>query len=146
MDSTGSDNSFGGPLSPVQKWAIFLRSWYQKLLDDSTPWLLSRWGFTGFLFFVYIFRVVYLGGWYIISYALGIYLLNLLIAFLSPQVDPEAEYESDGSSLPTNRDDEFKPFIRRLPEFKFWYVQKQIPEFSKSFVCIFLKMHSISLL
>jgi hypothetical protein len=24
-------------------------------------------------------------------------------------------------ALPTKRDEEFKPFIRRLPEFKFWY-------------------------
>ena len=24
-------------------------------------------------------------------------------------------------TLPTSRDDEFRPFIRRLPEFKFWY-------------------------
>lgn len=29
----------------------------------------------------------------------------------------------DGSAggLPVKNDDEFKPFIRRLPEFKFWY-------------------------
>ncbi|KAF2309996.1 hypothetical protein GH714_006105 [Hevea brasiliensis] len=26
----------------------------------------------------------------------------------------------DGASLPTKESDEFKPFIRRLPEFKFW--------------------------
>jgi hypothetical protein len=28
----------------------------------------------------------------------------------------------DGPSLPTQADEEFKPFIRRLPEFKFWYI------------------------
>jgi hypothetical protein len=44
-----------------------------------------------------------------------IYLLNLLIGFLSPQADPETE----GPALPTKGNDEFKPFIRRLPEFKF---------------------------
>lgn len=27
-------------------------------------------------------------GWYIVTYALGIYHLNLFIAFLSPKVDP----------------------------------------------------------
>ena len=27
----------------------------------------------------------------------------------------------DGLSLPTRQSDEFRPFIRRLPEFKFWY-------------------------
>ena len=46
----------------------------------------------------------------------GFYMLNLLIGFLSPQVDPEVE----GPMLPSKGSDEFKPFIRRLPEFKFW--------------------------
>ena len=27
----------------------------------------------------------------------------------------------NGSGLPTKQDEEFRPFIRRLPEFKFWY-------------------------
>ena len=27
---------------------------------------------------------------------------------------------TDGPSLPTSVNQEFKPFIRRLPEFKFW--------------------------
>ncbi|ONK66316.1 uncharacterized protein A4U43_C06F6430 [Asparagus officinalis] len=35
-------------------------------------------------------------------------------------VDPEIE-ALDGASLPMKGSDEFKPFIRRLPEFKFWY-------------------------
>ena len=55
-------------------------------------------------------------GWYIITYGLGIYALNLLIGFLSPATDPETE----GPTLPTSKDDEFRPFVRRLPEFKFW--------------------------
>ena len=29
-----------------------------------------------------------LQGWYIVTYALGIYLLNLFIAFLTPKIDP----------------------------------------------------------
>lgn len=28
---------------------------------------------------------------------------------------------SAGAELPTKQDEEFRPFIRRLPEFKFWY-------------------------
>ena len=54
-------------------------------------------------------RVGRLAGWYIITYGLGIYVLNLLIGFLSPQLDPETE----GPTLPTSKDDEFRPFIRR---------------------------------
>jgi hypothetical protein len=56
-------------------------------------------------------------GFYIVTYGLGIYLLNRLIGFLSPMVDPELE----GPTLPSkSSDQEFKPFQRRLPEFKFW--------------------------
>jgi hypothetical protein len=44
-----------------------------------------------------------------------------LIALLSPLVDPE-EDDEDGTDLPLQKDDvEFKPFIPKLPEFKFWY-------------------------
>ena len=50
------------------------------------------------------------------TYALGIYNLNLLLGFLTPQVDPELE----GPTLPSKGQDEFRPFVRRLPEFKFW--------------------------
>jgi len=32
-------------------------------------------------------------GWYIVTYALGIYHLNLFIAFLSPKIDPALDYE-----------------------------------------------------
>lgn len=31
-----------------------------------------------------------------------------------------ADEDEDGPTLPTKSDEEFKPFIRRLPEFKFW--------------------------
>jgi hypothetical protein len=39
---------------------------------------------------------------------------------VDPELDPSAA--QDGPALPTRGSDEFKPFIRRLPEFKFWYV------------------------
>lgn len=58
----------------------------------------------------------YAAGFYIVTYALGIYNLNLLLGFLTPQVDPELE----GPTLPSKGQDEFRPFVRRLPEFKFW--------------------------
>jgi Rer1 family len=62
-----------------------------------------------------------------VAYSLGIYLLNLFLAFLQPKFDPSNEAMDnemeDGSAggLPTKQDEEFRPFIRRLPEFKFWY-------------------------
>ena len=63
----------------------------------------------------------------------AIYLLNLLLAFLQPKFDPSLredlmadEVEEGGEeanmSLPSQRDDEFRPFVRRLPEWQFWCV------------------------
>jgi hypothetical protein len=69
---------------------------------------------------IYVLRVYYVQGFYVVSYGLGIYILNLLIGFLSPKFDPELEVLDGGASLPTKGSDEFKPFIRRLPEFRFW--------------------------
>jgi len=54
-----------------------------------------------------------------VTYALAIYHLNLLLAFLTPKIDPAlAEFEAqegaddDGLALPTSQNDEFRPFIR----------------------------------
>eukprot|EP00161_Ancyromonas_sigmoides_P015560 TRINITY_DN409_c3_g1_i1.p1 TRINITY_DN409_c3_g1~~TRINITY_DN409_c3_g1_i1.p1 ORF type:complete len:165 (-),score=72.75 TRINITY_DN409_c3_g1_i1:61-555(-) len=84
--------------------------------------VLYRWLATGLLYLIYAVRVYLLQGWYIVTYGLALYLLNLLIGFLSPQVDPDADPDGDGASaaLPRTKDDEFRPFVRRLPEFKFW--------------------------
>ncbi|GLG96946.1 Protein RER1 [Gryllus bimaculatus] len=98
---------------------IFQR--YQKILDDVTPYSAVRWVFAAFLELLFLGRVFLLQGWYIVTYALGIYHLNLFIAFLSPKIDPALDYDDEGPELPTRANEEFRPFIRRLPEFKFWY-------------------------
>ncbi|KAG9160936.1 hypothetical protein Leryth_008740 [Lithospermum erythrorhizon] len=106
---------------------------YQHLLDKTTPLIVQRWMFLMIVALIYGVRVNIVKGFYIITYALGIYIIQLLrfiricnctnyimqllIAFLSPQVDPADE----GLSLPTRGDHEFRPFVRRLPEFKFWH-------------------------
>ncbi|KAI7697985.1 hypothetical protein SSS_07721 [Sarcoptes scabiei] len=109
-------------LDLVQNYSLQLVK-YQALLDYSTPHLAYRWAFTAFLLLVFMFRVIYYQGFYIVTYALGIYYLNMLIAFLTPKIDPAIyDFEEDeGPSLPTSANEEFRPFIRRLPEFKFWY-------------------------
>merc|ERR1719266_3148484 len=66
---------------------------------------------------LYGIRVYLLKGYYIVTYGLGIFILNLFIGFLSPVDD----VEEGGPILPTSERDEFKPFVRRLPEYKFWY-------------------------
>lgn len=129
-----------------------LQQRYQSLLDQTTPYPLHRWSATAGLLFLFMLRIILSQGWYIVCYALFIYLLNLFLAFLTPKFDPS--YEQDlaeqdveegepglpapsgakssggglmsgvfggGSSGGNGVDgDEFRPFIRRLPEFKFW--------------------------
>lgn len=48
--------------------------------------------------------------------------MNIFLAFLTPKYEPSIQEDQDeGPSLPTKVDQEFRPFIRRLPEFRFWY-------------------------
>ena len=98
---------------------------YQKYLDTATPYTTYRWIGTVTLLIAFFLRIVLAQGWYIVAYCLGIYLLNLFLAFLQPKFDPSLTQDEgleDGeSSLPTKQDQEFRPFIRRLPEFKFWH-------------------------
>ncbi|KAK4284726.1 hypothetical protein QN277_001515 [Acacia crassicarpa] len=127
----GAGGSSASSAAPVSSEVLNLVKLFQYYLDKSTPHTTYRWIGTLVLASLYALRVYYVQGFYIVSYGLGIYLLNLLIGFLSPLVDPEME-PSDGPLLPTKGSDEFKPFIRRLPEFKFWY------SFSKAFCIAFV--------
>ncbi|XP_076160483.1 protein RER1 isoform X1 [Ptiloglossa arizonensis] len=101
---------------------------YQRYLDLWTPHVISRWTFALLLLFVFILRICLTQGWYIVTYGLGIYDLNLFIAFLTPKIDPAMDFDDgEGPELPTRSNEEFRPFIRKLPEFKFWYsVMKSI--------------------
>lgn len=114
-----------------------------------------RWGLAISLIILFVWRVIYtqvcvicinlytkiaFKGFYIVTYALFIYYLNLFLAFLTPKIDPALELDSDGNILkrlaglriqilddegpvlPRSNNEEFRPFMRRLPEFKFWFV------------------------
>ncbi|MCO5562170.1 hypothetical protein L7F22_015796 [Adiantum nelumboides] len=81
-----------------------------------------------------------------VAYSLGIYLLNLFLAFLSPKFDPSLEQDEgmedgDAGTLPTKNDQEFRPFVRRLPEFKFWYSATQA--IAIGFVCTWFSIFDI---
>ncbi|KAH7404712.1 hypothetical protein KP509_15G039700 [Ceratopteris richardii] len=138
MDSAVSDGAGSAAASNlfVQSRMDFGRR-FQYYLDKSTPHALWRWLGSLCVSMIYCLRVYYLQGFYIVTYGLGIYLLNLLIGFLSPQVDPETE----GPTLPSKGSDEFKPFIRRLPEFKFWYALTKA--FCVAFIMTFFSVFDV---
>ena len=118
---------------------------FQAQLDRTTPHTLNRWGCTALLLVLFFARILLAQAYFILCYGLGIYLLNLFLAFLQPKFDPslaadlaESEVEEGAPGLPTSmppppsgrgtyadlQDGEFRPFIRRLPEFKFWSVSR----------------------
>ncbi|EST06900.1 Retrieval of early ER protein Rer1 [Kalmanozyma brasiliensis GHG001] len=163
MRADNPDDGLGSSAPPQIEQFIAhtnkLQQRYQSFLDGTTPYPLQRWGATAGLLFLFMLRIVLSQGWYIVCYALFIYLLNLFLAFLTPKFDPsyeqdlaEQDVEEGEPGLPTSAsaaakgpsgggglmsgvfggslngqstDDEFRPFIRRLPEFKFWHSATQ---------------------
>lgn len=107
---------------PLPTWRSNLNKRFLHYLDRSVPHLLRRWLVTIGVAMIYVLRVYWVKGFHVVSYGLATYVLNLLIGFFSPNVDPELEGR-DGAPSPVSpgRDgDEYKPFERRVPEFRFW--------------------------
>ncbi|KAL5483171.1 hypothetical protein ACEPAI_8400 [Sanghuangporus weigelae] len=148
-DSDTSTRSIDlGPLQPLKTHYTRITRQYRALLDRAAPHLMYRWFGTAGLVAVFMLRIIFSQG-FVVSIAstirkstslnilsvlldaLAIYLLNLLLAFLQPKFDPslEADLQADEveeggtenmPSLPSQKDDEFRPFVRRLPEWNFW--------------------------
>lgn len=97
---------------------------YQYYLDQLTPYSSIRWGIAIAFIILFLWRIIELQVWhfywslhfldcyifddsciltfcifqgfYIVTYALGIYYLNLFLAFLTPKIDPALDFESEG--------------------------------------------------
>ncbi|KAI8643387.1 hypothetical protein BD408DRAFT_414827 [Parasitella parasitica] len=132
-----TENGFMEPKSNfVARWQAFV--------DRATPYTAYRWISFGVLFSLFLLRIIIAQGWYIIWYVFCIYLLNMFLAFLTPKFDPsieEEEEDEEGPTLPTRNDEEFRPFIRRLPEFKFWYSSTKATVIS--LICSFIPAFDI---
>ncbi|CAH8521937.1 unnamed protein product [Heterobilharzia americana] len=94
---------------------------HQTIIDKLYPYKFTRWLIAFFLFMAYVLRIASIQGFHIVSYTLAIYLLSLFISFISPKVDPAfAELLDESPTLPRTEGEEFRPFIPRLLESKFW--------------------------
>ncbi|KAF8141215.1 retrieval of early ER protein Rer1 [Boletus edulis] len=122
-----SDDPASTPLQTLQASISNVQRQYQQTLDRWTPHILQRWLATLGLLVLFMLRIVFSQG----VHGLAIYLLNLLLAFLQPKFDPSLQDDlladeieegatDSGPTLPSQRDDEFRPFVRRLPEWQFW--------------------------
>lgn len=113
-DLYGSATATGSPASG-ELVSVFKRVTL-RYLDRTTLYPRTRWLCLFLLLTLFAIRIYICQGFYIVTYALAIYLLNLLLGFLTPQSDPETE----GYVLPVREADEYRPFQRRVDEFKFW--------------------------
>ncbi|CCH60973.1 hypothetical protein TBLA_0D04770 [Henningerozyma blattae CBS 6284] len=118
-DSEYNETQSNNPIVVKYRKCVALYGYY---LDKCTPHIRWRWialFVSNVLFFL---RVVYGQGWYVICYSLAIYLLNQFLGFLTPKFDMSLQQDEENKELESGeRSEEFRPFIRRLPEFKFWY-------------------------
>ena len=80
---------------------------YRHYLDKTTPHVAPRWAALALVVLVYAVRAYLLRGFYIITYALGIYNLNLLLGFLTPQARAFSAsalaYEGNSAALAARR-------------------------------------------
>mmetsp|Transcript_3243 Transcript_3243/g.7199 ORF Transcript_3243/g.7199 Transcript_3243/m.7199 type:complete len:217 (+) Transcript_3243:164-814(+) len=110
--------------SSLEATSANVRRAIQYWLDKSTIHIVPRWILFATILALFFLRIYLIQGYFIVAYGLGIFLLNNFIAFLSPLEDPTdvGGSRDDGLSLPTSSKEgkEYRPFARRLPEFKFW--------------------------
>lgn len=122
-----------GSITTFYKKLINTHNYY---IDKTTLYIKTRWTLLLLILIIYIVRVYHLAGFYVVSYALSIYLLSLFLRFLTPhnieEIYEQYENENNGFILPMkqniealqedNPDDkkEFRPFLRKLNEFRFW--------------------------
>lgn len=109
-------------------WERFKRNadiTFQQYLDASVPHRSMRWALLGMLTLIFIVRIVFYQGFYLIAYWLGIQTIYLALPLVTPITDPETmgldEMNSGSAHLPSSAaDNEFRPFVPVEPEFVVW--------------------------
>ncbi|KAI5180720.1 hypothetical protein NEOKW01_1004 [Nematocida sp. AWRm80] len=99
----------------------------QSYIDKTIGYPKERWAFFLFVLVLFFWRVVLTGGYRLVTYCLALYLLHCFIGFCSPidseMPDPFDTEEHEPVNVQINKSgDESKPFIRRLPEFEYWWL------------------------
>lgn len=134
--------SHGGTSRPIFRSKHASR--FQFLLDSTVPFVYVRWITLSILIVALMSRIAYVQGYYIVAYVYWIFFLNQFILFLSPKFDStggRVMSSDDLPPLPTRSTDEFRPFVRRLPEFKFWLYSINATQLS--IICTFIEPFNV---
>jgi len=111
--------------SYIEKVVNKLWMQYRNKIDRYTIYVRERWIFTISMMILYVIRVLLSGGFYVISYVLGLYVLHAFVRFVTPLGLPDVEEDEEekiGEELPifAQAPGDSKPLIRSVSEFKFW--------------------------
>ena len=97
--------------------------YYNQIKDKIIIYKAERWGAVAILAIIYFIRIFRKQAYYALTYCIGIHFLNSFIGFISPLEDPEEGNLNDGDSfLPQKKNEEFRPFQRKVKEYSFWSV------------------------
>ena len=100
-----------------------IKIYCNSIRDKIIVYRAIRWSIVGILFIIYFIRILYIKGYYALTYCIGIHFLNSFIGFISPLDDPEDEDLGEGDShLPQSNNEEFRPFQRKVKEYEFWSI------------------------
>eukprot|EP01065_Artemidia_motanka_P050283 TRINITY_DN8569_c0_g2_i1.p1 TRINITY_DN8569_c0_g2~~TRINITY_DN8569_c0_g2_i1.p1 ORF type:complete len:602 (+),score=157.76 TRINITY_DN8569_c0_g2_i1:134-1939(+) len=95
---------------------------FQMFMDRLQPRMRARYVILASMYFFFALRIYNVQGFYAVVYGLGIYQLNLLILFLRPANNLDSDDERPQLlSEVTAMQSEYRPFQRKLPEYKAWY-------------------------
>ncbi len=88
-------------LTEVADQNIFqkLATYYNQVNDKLLGYKNERWIVVGVLALLYFFKILVWGGFYALTYCIGIHVLNSFLGFISPLDDPD-EAEDGASFLP----------------------------------------------
>lgn len=96
-----------------------IMGYYNAIRDKIQIYIYERWAVLIVLLFIYLIRMIFTGGYFALTYCMGIHFLNYFIGFISPLEDPDEGGDED-SFLPQKNSEEFRPFQRKVKEFSFW--------------------------
>lgn len=103
-----------------------INAFNQLMTDKLAPYPFFRWLFLSVLILFYILKIVFTGTHHLITYCAAVYLFHGFILFATPKDDtiPDPfEMDKDDIDEPeslANIGDNFRPFIRNLPEYSYW--------------------------
>lgn len=101
----------------------------QLMTDKLSPRPTLRWGLTGTLVLLYICRITRIKSHAVVTYCAAVYLLHAFILFATPKdqnIPDPFDTANDDEYNPSNIDNDFRPYVRRLPEYSFWVFVTQI--------------------